>query len=354
MDPSFARTAASNVVGDQVAKVVARGDPSALFDFDVTGLLFSAGGSLLERSRRSRTSAGTKSDRPPEPSTSPKQPTEPMRSGPDPIPIQGGGQKVTGPAGKLGVVGKDNVIVPAQPKVPQAGHEVPVPPAKSASNDNITPGGSTQVLPRTGTGGASDTIGSSQGTGGSNTRKTVYTPRNKTTWDDPYERGRRAPSRKDVTRDPSMSEHVDELEKATQSKEKVTTKRKTKRPMAERQIHAEAGDAIEKSVVQEWAAAQPKSATVYASSEIPESIAKLYPKGPQGKGGPDAISIDPANRRIVVFDSAPAQRTKHVAKTFRYAETLKNNLPPEYQGFEVWSQEGWYKGGTKLSDMKKH
>ena len=99
---------------------------------------------------------------------------------------------------------------------------------------------------------------------------------------------------------------------------------------------------------------QPATTKVYPTGKLPESIDRLYPKGPQGRGGPDAVAIDVANKRIVVFDSAPTQNAEHVAKTYRDADTLKNNLPPEYSGFDVFSQEGWYTGGIRFSAVKKH
>jgi hypothetical protein len=47
-------------------------------------------------------------------------------------------------------------------------------------------------------------------------------------------------------------------------------------------------------------------------------------------------------------------RVTNIAKGEADAETLVNNMPPEYKGYEVWIQEGWYDGGTVFSKPRKY
>jgi len=41
-------------------------------------------------------------------------------------------------------------------------------------------------------------------------------------------------------------------------------------------------------------------------------------------------------------------------RSWRDAETLEQNLPEQYKGYEVWSQEGWYDGGVRYAKPKRH
>jgi Domain of unknown function (DUF4157) len=279
-------------------------------------------------------------------------------TGPSPNVIQGGGEG--GPPSTLQEVNPDNTLGPpvtankpppsttAPPGAnPAVNDNLPATPA--AANDNAPPGDQQHQLQPTGTDGASGTVASSSNSKTPVNRRTVYTPRNRSNFDDPYEKGRRPPTQKDVTGGPqTTSQDVDELGEVNQTGEKVTTKRKTDRPVSDDQLHSQAGTAIEPRIVDEWAQKQPKGATVYRQGNLPESLSKLFPKGPNNTGGPDAISVTPpvgvAKGKIVVFDSAPADKSAHSTGTKSDALTIKQNLPDAYKGYDVFAQEGWYKG----------
>ncbi len=279
----------------------------------------------------------------PEPPTTSAGPKTPM--GPDPTPVQGGGQKTLQTRDHLGVVDPaasgGDVVRPVSPKgnttTPPPDPATAQPKPKGAANDNAVPTGQTQQQQIAAGGGPP---------GAGQTRMAVKprTPR------PDHEFNRRPPTLKEVQGDRTMSDTADDLDRVSQSSDKA---KKGSKQLDEKQLKSQAGTQIEPSTVQAWAKEQPPGASVYTNAEFPPEIKSLYPKTRgAAKGGPDAISIDPANKEVTVFDSTTKPTKEHTAKTVGDAQKFKDNMPDRFKGYKVFAQEGWTDGGLTLSPKK--
>jgi Domain of unknown function (DUF4157) len=254
-------------------------------------------------------------------------------TGPDPVPIQGGGQKSPQTREGWGVVDPapegGDVVRPVSPKGK-------TPPPNAAQPDQVQ-----QQQQKIAAGGG--------GSGQSGAGQTKMAVKPKTPRPD-YEFKRRPPTVRDLTKDPSMSELADELEGVSQSRE---TAKKGSKQMGEKQQIIKAGQEIESPTVQAWKEMQPKGVEVLKNADFPPEIKSIYPEtSGAAKSGPDAISINRAKKEITVFDSTTKSETGHERKTVGDAQKLKDNLPAEYKGYKVFAQEGWTDGGLKLSPRK--
>lgn len=260
--------------------------------------------------------------------------------------VEGGGQATPRREGHLSVVDPDNTLRPVPPKkptpqLPSGPGQPPAGAAAKVANENVA-----QQTPirrqKVAVGGGGEP---STGT----PAKMAIKPRKPGT---EFERGRRAPSAKEVLGGPrTISEHVEELGEGAQSGEKA----KKKGVSTEQKQIRGAGTAMERGSVQAWGRTFPTSVSVYTNEELPPEIRSIYPKTTgAAQGGPDGIAIDPDNREIVVFDATTKPTPEHTDKTHGDAELLKQHLPERFKGYKVYSQEGWTDGGLRFSERKRH
>jgi hypothetical protein len=100
-----------------------------------------------------------------------------------------------------------------------------------------------------------------------------------------------------------------------------------------------AGSEFERPLVKQFAAGQPATATTFGSARGNWGALKArFPRIHQlfsGGKRPDAVSVDPAGRRITIFDSTSRPNATHWEKSVEYAQRLVDD-PIMKQLFDGW------------------
>lgn len=181
-----------------------------------------------------------------------------------------------------------------------------------------------------------------------------------------------APSADELAKGPrSTGEAVDELDKTANRGSGASDPTHS-------QYAAQAGTQIERATLQQYLATLSSKWAVWAGRESwPPWLRKVFPRG-----GPDAVALNEAEKRILVVDSAPGPgslvdvrpgmgrgapagsrtgaeadlvragddgRMLHIEKTVDDARRIADNLPAELSGFQVEVREVYWGAPGKTS-----
>jgi hypothetical protein len=121
----------------------------------------------------------------------------------------------------------------------------------------------------------------------------------------------------------------------------------------DRVVAEAAGSAFERPMVQEFAAAQPASARTFGSSLGNwRALRTRYPRLAELFGGgsrPDAVSVDPVNRRINLFDATSRPNATHLDGSAEYMQRVLDDPIAQriFDGWEITVRERYWEYGFR-------
>jgi hypothetical protein len=114
-----------------------------------------------------------------------------------------------------------------------------------------------------------------------------------------------------------------------------------------------AGSEFERPLVREFAARQPSTARTYGSALGNwRSLRARYPRIAQlfsGGSRPDSVSVDPAARRITLFDPTSRPGALHQEGTIEYMQRLLDDpvMKQLFDGWQVVAEERYWEAGFR-------
>ena len=98
------------------------------------------------------------------------------------------------------------------------------------------------------------------------------------------------------------------------------------------------GTGLERAFLQGWRRDLGSEYQVYLKDGFPLWLQRIFPT----RSKPDLVAINRRQQHILVGDATRLPRPEHIRKTFRYAQQLAQNLPPEFQNYRVFAQERYW------------